>query len=313
MSSLDGANGFRVDGFNSSDHVGRSVSSAGDINGDGFADILVGSGVVNGAVADVGSVYVVLGAASGFAASLDLLDLNGTNGFAIAGLAGGDHLGDAASLAGDFNGDGLGDLVIGATGVTGAGALSGATYVVFGKASFRCERRPHHAGWQQRAAHRRRGRRRWQRHQRQHCRRRQRDGVADIIIGASLADNGANGSGSSYVVFGSAAGFALTHVGLGGSERRQWFPHRWHRRQSHQRHDGEQCRRPQQRRLRRRGRQWQFRRRPGRGRRHRLRGVRQGVRLRKRYQSCQPRRQQRFPSRRRGGPGCRRPQPRGGG
>ena len=43
LSSLDGSNGFRVDGESEFDNLGRSVSGAGDVNGDGLDDLLVGA------------------------------------------------------------------------------------------------------------------------------------------------------------------------------------------------------------------------------------------------------------------------------
>ena len=43
LSTLDGSNGFRLDGIDSFDYSGRSLSVAGDVNGDGYADILVGA------------------------------------------------------------------------------------------------------------------------------------------------------------------------------------------------------------------------------------------------------------------------------
>jgi hypothetical protein len=43
LSSLDGKNGFRLDGVAAYDYLGRSVSNAGDVNGDGFDDLIVGA------------------------------------------------------------------------------------------------------------------------------------------------------------------------------------------------------------------------------------------------------------------------------
>src|SRR5687768_2931899 len=84
LSSLNGANGFRVDGLAEGDASGRSVASAGDVNGDGFADLIIGAPSTG---LNAGSSYVVFGKAGGFGPSLDLSTLNGTNGFRLDGLA----------------------------------------------------------------------------------------------------------------------------------------------------------------------------------------------------------------------------------
>ena len=42
LSSLEGSNGFRLDGAAAYDRSGRSVSNAGDINGEGFDDVIIG-------------------------------------------------------------------------------------------------------------------------------------------------------------------------------------------------------------------------------------------------------------------------------
>ena len=67
------------------DRSGRSVASAGDVNGDGFADLIVGATDADPNGNYSGASYVVFGKASGFAANLDLSSLNGTNGFKISG------------------------------------------------------------------------------------------------------------------------------------------------------------------------------------------------------------------------------------
>ena len=43
LSALDGSNGFQINGEAAGDHSGRSVAGAGDVNGDGFADLIVGA------------------------------------------------------------------------------------------------------------------------------------------------------------------------------------------------------------------------------------------------------------------------------
>jgi hypothetical protein len=57
----------------------------------------------------------LFGKASGFAANLNLSTLNGSNGFKINGATADDHSGYSVSAAGDVNGDGFGDVIIGAS------------------------------------------------------------------------------------------------------------------------------------------------------------------------------------------------------
>ena len=56
----------------------------------------------------------MFGKASGFAANLDLSTLDGTNGFKLSGVAAGDYSGCSVASAGDVNGDGFADLIVGA-------------------------------------------------------------------------------------------------------------------------------------------------------------------------------------------------------
>ncbi len=61
LSSLDGTNGFRLDGVGFGDHSGRAVSAAGDINGDGIDDLIIGAHRANPNSFYSGSSYVVFG------------------------------------------------------------------------------------------------------------------------------------------------------------------------------------------------------------------------------------------------------------
>lgn len=136
LSGLDGSNGFRIDGATAGDQSGYSISVAGDVNGDGFADIIIGAPYADTANGeDTGAGFVVFGKASGFDATLNLSDLDGANGFTLAGGAAGDYAGKFVSSAGDFNGDGFDDVIIGSYGADANGVDSGACYVLFGKAS----------------------------------------------------------------------------------------------------------------------------------------------------------------------------------
>jgi hypothetical protein len=121
--------GFFLDGENEVDFSGHSVSGAGDINGDGLADVIVGAPQGGPPDEDAGRAYVVFGKAG--TDPLPLADVaSGIGGFVLDGEAEGDGAGSTVSGAGDINGDGLADVLVGA----GGGGANGRTYLVFGKA-----------------------------------------------------------------------------------------------------------------------------------------------------------------------------------
>ncbi|WP_445636438.1 hypothetical protein NSTC745_01339 [Nostoc sp. DSM 114161] len=135
LSTLNGSNGFAINGIAAGDYSGTSVSNAGDINGDGFDDLIVGASFADPNGFSSGQTYVVFGKSTGFSATLNLSTLNGSNGFAINGIAAYDSSGTSVSSAGDVNGDGFDDLIIGATFADPNGLSSGQSYVVFGKST----------------------------------------------------------------------------------------------------------------------------------------------------------------------------------
>ena len=63
-----------------------------------------------------GESYVVYGSSEDWSEALNLSDLNGTNGFIINGIDAYDNSGTSVSSAGDVNGDGIDDIIIGADG-----------------------------------------------------------------------------------------------------------------------------------------------------------------------------------------------------
>ena len=130
LSSLKGINGFKCDGENNGDRSGYTVSSAGDINSDGYADLLIGAYAYPQGNS-TGRTYVVLGGSEiGNTELFNLSELNGINGFKIDGENQGDAESIALSRIGDFNGDGYDDLLMGAFIYPGYG--KGRSYVVFG-------------------------------------------------------------------------------------------------------------------------------------------------------------------------------------
>ncbi len=127
------AGGFVIKGNSSSEQSGRSVSNAGDVNGDGLDDVIIGAHRSNLGDTDAGASYVVFGQEDGTPVELSSLGAMGTGGFVIIGGAADDNAGLSVSGAGDVNGDGFDDLIIGAPVASPNGTWSGASYVVYGK------------------------------------------------------------------------------------------------------------------------------------------------------------------------------------
>ncbi|MEH2069230.1 MAG: hypothetical protein V7K47_13890 [Nostoc sp.] len=135
LSDLDGSNGFVINGIAAGDNSGNSVSNAGDINGDGIDDLIIGAYTASpNGNSRAGQSYVVFGRKNvGSGGILNLSSLDGTNGFLINGIAVGDQSGIRVSNAGDINGDDIDDLIIGAyTASPNGNSRAGQSYVVFG-------------------------------------------------------------------------------------------------------------------------------------------------------------------------------------
>ncbi len=219
-----GTGGFVINGQGASDFSGWSVAGAGDVNGDGLADLIVGAPNSDpSAGADAGRSYVVFGKSSG--AGIDLSAVaSGTGGFVINGQCAGDTSGSNVASAGDINGDGLADLIVGAlAGDPSAGTDAGRSYVVFGKSSgsaidlsavaagtggfvINGQCAGDRSGTSVAAAGDVNG-----------------DGLADLIVGASLSNPAAGSyAGRSYVIFGGVQGvfsrLSVDELGTAGND-----------------------------------------------------------------------------------------------
>ena len=132
---------FVIFGESAGDMLGNAVSSAGDVNGDGFDDIIIGAyGADPFNRGEAGRVYVVFGYANPINVVMQMSDFitHASTGFIILGPAILSRAGMAVSGAGDVNGDGVADIIVGERGgdpVVGSTTRTdaGITYVVFGR------------------------------------------------------------------------------------------------------------------------------------------------------------------------------------
>lgn len=177
--------------------LGRSVSSAGDVNGDGYADVLIGaSQYAAGSFTLQGAVYLHLGGPAGISPNFFIR---------YPGSVSGALLGESVSVAGDVNGDGYSDFIVGAyrQGIGGAASIYlGGTYVLApttpaigtispidfssGPASSLTGHSVANAGDVN------------------------GDGYSDVLVGAPDASNGQANEGLAFLYYGSANGLAAT-------------------------------------------------------------------------------------------------------
>ncbi len=183
--------------------AGADVDIAADVDGDGLDDMLVGA-----PGKDVsGGAYLVLGRVGGWWPATPLADSDGS----FLGDGYGDSAGGALAGVGDVDGDGLGDLVIGARGNDEAGLEAGAAYLIRGRqagwapgapladadVTFTGEASGDNAGWDVAAAGDV-----------------NEDGLGDFLIGAPESDLGGMASGAAYLILGGGQGWsAVTDLG----------------------------------------------------------------------------------------------------
>jgi hypothetical protein len=120
-SSMDSTADVILEGENDYDRFGFSVNRAGDLNGDAVADVIVGAPYYdNGAISDAGAIYVFKGGAS----------MDNLADWKYYGEQLNDHFGWSVSYAGDLNGDGQYDIIVGAPDNDDGGFNAGKVYIL---------------------------------------------------------------------------------------------------------------------------------------------------------------------------------------
>lgn len=186
---------FMDTGSNPTGRMGYSVSGAGDVNGDGFDDVIVGDPEANIPVFRTGAVHLYYGASYG-------IDTTASGHVIFRGTQTNQAFGFSVTGAGDVNGDGYDDIAIGAEGYSNGQQQEGAVFVYHGSSTgvdtipdLVIESNQANANMGNQVSE---------------ARDVNSDGYGDLIVGAWTYDNGQNNEGAAWVHHGSSTGLDPT-------------------------------------------------------------------------------------------------------
>ncbi len=186
---------FTAESDQATAEMGKSVGTAGDVNGDGYSDLIVGAPFYDNGQTDEGRAYVYLGSPSGLVSPAAWI---------VESDQAGARFGWTVGTAGDVNGDGYSDVIVGAPRYDNGQTDEGRAYVYLGSPS----------GLSTTAA--------WTNESNQASAQYatsvaaagdvNNDGFADVVVGAPLYDNGQADEGRAFVYLGSGGGLAAAPV-----------------------------------------------------------------------------------------------------
>jgi hypothetical protein len=201
-SGLSAGSGWFADGGQSDDRFGERVSTAGDVNGDGYSDVIVGAPLYDHGQTDEGLALVFLGSPDG---------LSSFPAWTAEGNQTDCTLGIAVGTAGDVNGDGFADVIVGADGYDHGQFREGAAFVYLGSAAgltttpawvFEPDQANALMGTSVGCAGDVNG-----------------DGYSDVIVGSEIYDNGEEDEGRAYLFEGSSSGLSPTPAWIGEGDQ----------------------------------------------------------------------------------------------
>ena len=191
-------------GAAATDHMGGSVSGAGDLNNDGYDDVVVGAMNNDSGASNAGRAYVHFGGPG----------MDNVSDLVLTGEAEDNYFGSSVAGAGDLNGDGYDDLVVSAPGNNAAGSNAGRAYIFRGGANMDGAADVVLTGAKANDTFGR-------------CvvgaRDVNGDGYDDVMVGAPANNSKGNYSGSAYIFFGGAQMDSQADVNFTGSTTYDWF------------------------------------------------------------------------------------------